>query len=117
LGQPDEGLLQMADGVDQYHGLRTPPVFWPMIRFMQAAAHVDGEAPDAGIPLIDEGLAIVGDDGVMGPLLHIVRGDLMQLVPGSDDAVATASFDRAYAGAGSVGARMPQLRAAVRLCQ
>jgi predicted ATPase len=59
----------------------------------------------------------VGEDGVMGPLLHIVRGDLVQLVPGSDDATAMASFDRAYAGAASVGARMPQLRAAVRLCE
>jgi hypothetical protein len=46
LGQPEEGLRQMADGVDMYHGLRTPPVFWPMIRFMQGSAHVDALAPE-----------------------------------------------------------------------
>ena len=93
LGQPDEGLRLMADGVDQYHGLRTPPVFWPMIRFMQAGAHVDGSAPRTGIPLIENGLAIAGDDGVLGPLLHIVRGDLALLDPHPEPAAATASFN------------------------
>ena len=117
LGEPDEGLRQMADGIDQYHGLRTPPVFWPMIRFMQAGAHVDALAPEAGIPLIDDGLAIAGDDGVLGPLLQIVRGDLSLLEPHPEPAAATASFQRAWSGAAGVGARMPQLRAAIRLCQ
>ena len=36
-GRPEEGLRQMADGLNQYEGMRTPPVFWPLIRFMQAA--------------------------------------------------------------------------------
>jgi hypothetical protein len=116
LGRPDDGLRQMADGVDQYHGLRTPPVFWPLIRFMQAGAHVDARRPDEGIPLIDEGLAIVGDAGILSPLLLIVRGDLALQDPSAEPGAATASFERAYAAAVGVGARMPQLRAAVRLC-
>ena len=58
LGQPDEGLRQMADGIDQYHGLRTPPVFWPMIRFMQAGAHVDAAGAGARHPVDRRGLAI-----------------------------------------------------------
>ena len=117
LGQPDEGIRRMSDGIDQYHGLRTPPVFWPMIRFMQAGAHVDGRSPEAGMTLVDDGLAIAGDDGVVGPLLHVVRGDLSLLAADADPAAATASFERAWSLAGSVGARMPQLRAAVRLCR
>jgi hypothetical protein len=107
----------MADGVDQYQGLRTPPVFWPMIRFMQAAACVDARTPDAGFPLIDEALEIGGYDTILAPLFHIVRGDLSLLGPGANSPAATASFERAYSVADGVGARMPQLRAAVRLCR
>ena len=39
------------------------------------------------------------------------------LGPGADAAAATASYERAFAVAESVGARMPQLRAAVRLAR
>ena len=116
-GRPEEGLRQMADGLNQYEGLRTPPVFWPMIRFMQAAAHVDAGTPEPGFELIDEALTLGGTDGVLAPQFHIVRGDLSLLGPGADAAAATASYERAFAVAESVGARMPQLRAAVRLAR
>jgi hypothetical protein len=116
LGRPEDGLRQMADGVDQYQGLRTPPVFWPMIRWMQAGACVDAGQPDTGFPLIDEGLEVGGQETIMSPLLHIVRGDLFLLGPNADPAAATAAFERAYSVADTLGARTPQLRAAVRLC-
>jgi predicted ATPase/class 3 adenylate cyclase len=115
LGRPEEGLRQMVDGLDQYQGLRTPPVFWPMIRFMQAAACVDAGTPGAGFPLIDEAIDIGGRDTILSPLFHIVRGDLSLLGPDADPAAAMASFESAYSVADSLGARMPQLRAAVRL--
>jgi hypothetical protein len=105
----------MADGLDQYQGLRTPPVFWPMIRWMQAAAHVDAGTPGAGFPLIDEALEIGGSDTVLAPLFHITRGDLSLLGPDADPAAATASYERAYGVAANLGARMTQLRAATRL--
>jgi hypothetical protein len=116
-GRPDEGIRQMTDGLNQYEGLRTPPVFWPMIRFMQAAAHVDAGTPEPGFELIDEALTLGGPDGVLAPQFHIVRGDLSLLGPGADAAAATASYERAFGVAESVGARMPQLRAAVRLAR
>jgi tetratricopeptide (TPR) repeat protein len=116
LGRPEEGLRQIADGLDLYEGLRTPPVFWPMLLFMQAAAHVEAGTPGPGLALIDEALAIAGTDAVMAPHFHIVRGDLSLLGPAPDTAAATASYERAFAVAEGYGARMPQLRAAVRLC-
>lgn len=64
----------MADGLNQYEGLRTPPGFWPMIRFMQAAAHVDAGTPEPGFELIDEALTLAGTDGVLAPQFRIVRG-------------------------------------------
>ncbi|HET9346077.1 MAG TPA: adenylate/guanylate cyclase domain-containing protein [Candidatus Limnocylindrales bacterium] len=115
LGRPEEGLRQMDDGLDQYQGLRTPPVFWPLIRFMQAQAHAEAGAPEPGFPLIDEALRIGGTDTVVAPLSHVVRGDLSLLGPHADPAAATASYERAYAVSEHLGAASTQLRAAVRL--
>ena len=101
---PTEGLRQMADGLDQYQGLRTPPIFWPMIRWMQAAAHVDAGTPGPGFPLIDEALEIGGTDAMLAPLFHIVRGDLSLLGPDADPAAATASYERAFGVADELSA-------------
>ena len=117
LGRPEEGLRQIDEGLDQYQGLRTPPVFWPMIRFMQAQAHVEAGMPGPGLALIDEALAIAGGQGTLAPLFHVARGDLLAIEPGRDDAAMTASYETAYEVAGRFGERMVQLRAAVRLCR
>jgi predicted ATPase/class 3 adenylate cyclase len=110
-----EGIRRMADGIDQYQGLRTPPIFWPMLRWMQAAAHVDADMPGPGFPMIDEAIEIGGSDTIIAPMFHIVRGDLSLLGPDADPAAATAAYERALAVSTTVGARMPRLRAAARL--
>jgi predicted ATPase/class 3 adenylate cyclase/tetratricopeptide (TPR) repeat protein len=113
MGEREDGLAQIADGLDQYRGLRTPPVFWPLVRYMQAAAHVDARKPDAGLPLIREALELAGEDEVLAPLFHIVHGDLLLLA--SDADAAEAAYERARDNAVRFGARLPHLRAATRL--
>ena len=115
LGRPDEGVAMMAEGVDQYQGLRTPPVFWPMIQYMQAAAFADAGTPGPGFALIDAALAMGGPDDVTGPLFRVTRGDLSLLGPDRDVAGATASYREAFAMSERFAARGPQLRAAARL--
>jgi hypothetical protein len=113
LGEHEAGLDQIADGLDQYRGLRTPPVFWPLVRYMQAAAHVDANRPEAGLPLIREALELGGEDEILASLFHIVHGDLLLLA--SDAEGAVAAYERARDNAVRFGARLPQLRAATRL--
>ncbi len=117
LGRPDDGLAMVAAGMDRYHGLRTPPVFWPMVLFLQAGAFADAGTPGPGFGLIDEALQLGGPDDVTGSLFHVVRGDLSLLGPERDVAAATASYEASAALSERFGARGPQLRAAVRLCR
>jgi len=117
LGRPAEGLAQIADGLDQYQGLRTPPVFWPFIRFIQGAAYANAGTPEPGFALIDEAIQLGGPTNVTAPLFHVVRGDLSLLGPAADPSAAAASYELAYAMAERFTAPMPQLRAAVRLCR
>lgn len=115
LGRPEEGLRQIVDGIDRYQGLRTPPVFWPMLRFMQAQAHVELAAPGPGFALIDEALEVAGADTVLAPLFHIVRGDLSMVGPEVSVVAAADSYQRAHWLSARYGERTTQLRAAVRL--
>ena len=115
LGRPEEGLRQMADGLDQYQDLRTPPVFWPFVRFLQGGAHAEAGTPQTGLPLIDEAIELGGPTNPVGPLFHIVRGDLSLRGLEPDVPAATACYTRGYEMAVQLGTRGPQLRAAARL--
>jgi predicted ATPase/class 3 adenylate cyclase len=117
LGRPAEGLRQIADGIDQYQDLRTPPVFWPFIRFIQAGSYVEAAMPEPALRLIDEAIEMGGPTNPIAPLFHIVRGDLWLAGPRGDPAAAVASYEHAAAMAERLAARTPQLRAAARLCR
>jgi hypothetical protein len=34
IGRPEDGLAQISDGLDLCHGLKTPPVFWPLVFYI-----------------------------------------------------------------------------------
>ena len=108
LGHVDEGLAEISDGIDQYQGLHSPPVFWPLLLYIRARACARGERTAEGLAFIDQALAIGGEAGTLPPLFFAMKGQLL----GADGA---EWFRRGFDVAAEVGARSPQLRAAVGL--
>jgi adenylate cyclase len=108
LGHLDDGLAEIRDGIDQYQGLRSPPVFWPLLLYVRARACARADRTAEGLDFIDQALAISGETGTLPPLFLAMKGELL----GSDGA---GWFRRGLDEAVAVGARSLQLRAAVGL--
>jgi predicted ATPase/class 3 adenylate cyclase len=119
MGRAEEGLAQIRQGMDLYQGLRTPPIFWPLLLFVEAGAHVGADRAAEGLTLIDDALEIAGRGSVMTmlPEFYLLKGDLLLSLPHPNRANAEHWFQRAFDAAQGLDARMPQLRAAVRLCR
>jgi predicted ATPase/class 3 adenylate cyclase len=113
LGGVDEGLWRTESGIAMYQGLKTPPVFWPLLRFIQAAGCALGGRAADGLGLIEEAIEVVGDGNLQYPDFVLLQGDLLLAL--GDGNGAEACFRRAFDAASAIGLRMPQLRAATRL--
>jgi hypothetical protein len=117
LGRAEEGLADVRNGIALYQGLRTPPVFWPLVLYLHAGACGRSGKPAEGLRLIEEaiGIASQGSGRTSLPEFYSLKGDLLLLVPGSRG--AETWFQQAFDVASDLDARMMQLRAALRLCR
>jgi predicted ATPase/class 3 adenylate cyclase len=112
LGRPAEGLAQVREGMAQYQGMRSPPVFWPFLRFVQAASLAGaGQAVEA-LALVDDILTGSGDRTEVTQFL-VLQGDLRAALGQVDS--ARASYQDSLDRAEPVGAAMIQLQVQVRL--
>jgi predicted ATPase/class 3 adenylate cyclase len=119
LGRTDEGLAEIREGISLYRGLRTPPVFWPLILFVQAEACGRSGRPAEGLSLIDEALEIAdqGSGLTLLPEFYSLKGDLLLAFREANSLEAEPWFQRGFDVAGKLEARMMQLRAAIGLCR
>jgi tetratricopeptide (TPR) repeat protein len=111
MGHFEEGLAGIRAGVDQYQGLRSPPVFWPLLLYVRARACARARRPAEGLDFIEEAIEISSGAGTMPPLFFALKGELLLAMPERGDGAEW--FRRGFDQAAELGARMPQLRAAV----
>jgi predicted ATPase len=117
LDRADKGLAQVNEGIALYQEMKTPPVFWPQLLAMNAGAHALAGKVAEGLVLLDDALELAARrDALALPELNLLKGDLLT-VAGAAEADVAYWFQRGFDSAGSLGARMTQLRAAVRLCR
>ncbi len=115
LGRAEEGLELVDRGLEQYVGLKTPPVFWPLLLSLRGGALGLAGRPAEGVELVDEGIAMTGEDTPLFPDVGVLSGNLL-LAAGDRDGALDA-FRQALRVGERYGARIAQLRAAMALCQ
>jgi len=119
MGDHDDGLEQVREGMRLYQGLKTPPVFWPLLLYVESGACVGAGRTEEGLALIEEAVELAGRREGMtllpGFLMH--KGDLLSAGTEAERAGAEPLFHQAFDIARNLDARTWQLRAATRLCR
>ena len=122
VGQAEEGLANVSAGMNLYQGLRSPPVFWPMLLSIQAAALLHAGRPAEGLPRIDPAIEMMSSDAGTTLLseFYILKGDLLLALAtqqGRDVAEAEHWYRLALDRARALDVGISQLRAATRICR
>jgi predicted ATPase/class 3 adenylate cyclase len=113
-GSPEEGLARSDHGLALYQGVKSPPVFWPLLLAVRAKGFALGGRPADGLGAIDQSIELYGGRvNILYPEAPMLKGDLLLAVSGPD--AAEPWYQSAFDAAGQVGARMSQLRAATKL--
>jgi adenylate cyclase len=115
LGDVENGLADIRAGLSFYQGLKSPPVFWPLLLYLWAGALRRAGQSGEGLRLIEDAIEIVGTQIALSPLFLVAKGDLLLDI--SPDAAAKAEtwYRRALDRATESDMKMLQLRAAMGL--
>jgi hypothetical protein len=117
LGHIEEGMAQIREGIAMYQGLRTPPVFWPLLLFVRAGACGRSGRPAEGLAFVEEAIEIAGKGSglTLLPEFYLLKGNLLLGLPEGTGDDAKQWLRLAFDTARGLDARMPQLRAAIGL--
>jgi len=115
----EDGLAQFRWGMQLYQGLKTPPIFWPMLLYIQAGVCGRGGKPEEGLALLDEGMEIAThwSGRAMLPEFLRLKGDLLLASTPENVTEAGSLFQYALEVAKELQARMLELRVAISLCR
>jgi hypothetical protein len=103
--------------MDLYQGLKSPPIFWPLLRSIQAGVCGLAGKPEQGLALLDEALAVhsLGYGRVLQVEFYRLKGDLLLALSPPNPSEAELWYCRALEAAQEQGASMLELRAAIGL--
>lgn len=117
LDSAEQGLAEIRQGLNIYQSLKTPPIFFPLLVFLEAETAGLANHPEEGIRVLDQVNEIVGMDSVHTFAAHLLllKGRLlMQIDPNRFDE-AERILERSVNIASEVGAPIFELKAAVSL--
>jgi predicted ATPase/class 3 adenylate cyclase len=116
LGLLDEGLARSRQGMAAYQGIVAPPVFVPMLQFMDAGSRSRAGRPAEALPLVESAIELFGgvdSAGMIVPEMNVLRGDLLRDT--GDTTGGVAAWTQALATARRIEAKASELRALTRL--
>jgi tetratricopeptide (TPR) repeat protein len=113
----NEGLALIEQGINAYRGLKTPPVFWPLLLHLCAGAYNAALRPEDGLPLMNQAIEIASTDSArtLASEFLILKGELLLVLSSNNAAEAESWYQQAVNNAREVHAPMLELRAAMRL--
>ena len=114
-GATDEGVADVDRGFTLYQELSAPPVFWPLLLMIRAAACASAGRFDEALSLSAAAKDATPVKDPLAPDVTIAMGDLLLAVDPPDREGAELLFERAAELAQARGARMVELQAATRL--
>jgi predicted ATPase/class 3 adenylate cyclase len=119
LGKVEEGLTNLQLGMKNYQGLITPPVFWSLLVYIQAASYKQSGKPEEALPLLEEIMdsTNIKGEGALGAEFCRLRGDILLSISPEHQEKADEWLQRALDIAQAHKARMLALRAALSLCR
>ncbi len=116
-GSTEKGLALIEQGLDAYRGLKTPPVFWPMLLHLCAGAYGAASRPEVGLDMMDEAIEI-GSSSPARTLTSeflILKAALLLVLSSDNAAEAEVLYQQAVLNAQEVHVPMLELRAAMGL--
>jgi predicted ATPase len=118
-GQAEQGLAQIRRGIDLYQALNTPPVFWPLLIFMQAEAFWMAGRPEQGLVVFESMQEFVPADSkdLLVIEFYRLRGDLQLAHSTHNQSEAELLYLHALEAAKEQDALMLRLRAAISLAR
>ena len=118
-GVIDRGLELIEHGLNAYRGLKTPPVFWPLLLYLCAGAYGTASKPKDGLALLSEAIEVASSrpnsSSALTSEFLILQGDLLLASSSASAAEAGALYQNAVSIAREVYVPMVELRAAMRL--
>ena len=117
LGSIEKGLALIEQGLNAYRGLKTPPVFWPMLLHLCAGAYGAASKPEVGLHMMNEAIEAGSSSAARTGTSEflILMGALLLALSSDNAAEAEALYEQAVLNAQEVHAPMLELRAAIRL--
>jgi tetratricopeptide (TPR) repeat protein len=117
LSSTEKGLALIEQGLNTYRGLKTPPVFWPLLLHLCAGAYSAASKPEAGLHMMNEAIEIGSSSSAktLASEFLIMKGDLLLALASENSAEAESWYHMALKNAQEVHAPMLELRAAMRL--
>jgi predicted ATPase/class 3 adenylate cyclase len=119
LGEEQQGLEQIQSGMKTYQGFISPPIFWSLLVYTQAASHLRAGKPEEGLPQL---VAILDTtdlrgEGALAAEFCRLRGELLLAISPENEEEGEVWLQRALDIARTHEARMLALRAALGLCR
>jgi predicted ATPase len=119
MGRAEEGLAEIDQGMEKYQQLKSPPVFWPLLRSMQAWVCGLAGNPAKGLAYIDE-MALPPAQGFSKILVaetFRIRGELLVALSPNNQPEAEQMYLAALQIAQEHEALMLELRIGIRLAR